>query len=71
MLTGDKYNHSERGIAEDAEVRIYDLCGKLIMEKNFDGMSGEISTKDWSSGFYILQLWRNGEMIAVEKILKE
>ena len=71
VLTGDKYNHSERGIAEDAEVRIYDLCGKLIMEKNFDGMSGEISTKDWSSGFYILQLWRNGEMIAVEKILKE
>lgn len=69
--SNDTDTHSDNETTNDMQVRIYDLCGQLIMEKNFDGMSGEISTKDWSSGFYILQLWRNGEMIAVEKILKE
>ncbi len=69
--SNDTDTHSDNETANDMQVRIYDLYGRLITEKTLNGTIGEISTKDWSSGLYILQLWHNGEMIDVEKILKE
>ena len=52
-------------------VHIHDIYGREVLKKKILNTKERIETKEWASGLYILQLWRNGEMIAVEKILKE
>ena len=51
-------------------VHIHDIYGREVLKKIMNTKE-RIETKEWASGLYILQLWHNGEKIAVEKILKE
>lgn len=70
-LTRSTPQHSEEGTGSEFKVRVYDLYGRIVTEKTMTGMNAEVSTKEWASGLYILQVWDNGERVAVEKIIKE
>ena len=62
---------SEEFTGKEITMRIYDIYGREILKKKLLNTTERIDTKEWASGLYILQLWHNGEMITVEKILKE
>ena len=63
--------HSETLTSKGIIVCIHDIYGREVLKKTLLNTTGKIETKEWASGLYILQLWHNGQMIAVEKILKE
>lgn len=63
--------HSSKWSEGETWLYVYDLCGRMIMKQLLLENNVRIDAKDWNSGLYIIQLWKNGNMIGVEKLIKE
>jgi len=52
------------------DVVIYDVQGKLVYEGLLNG-NLKLSTANWQSGVYVLQVVREGKLVGVEKLVRE
>ena len=54
-----------------AVVKIYDIYGKMILEKELTEPSTPIQMRNWASGLYIFQVFMESEQVGFEKIIKQ
>lgn len=47
---------------ENGLIKIFDATGKLVFEKENDGVSFHLSTSNWNDGIYLVQFLVNNEM---------
>ena len=50
---------------------IYDMTGRKLVDEMLTEALTTISTHTWPAGIYFMQVWENGEMLSVEKIIKQ
>lgn len=67
--TNDKLNLEIANVTGVTEVKVYDIFGKLIVEKMIDGQGTlQFETTDWPNGNYLLQLI-NGNATRTERAI--
>ena len=54
----------------DVLIQIYDMKGRKLMEETLTDNDTTIDTRNWTAGIYLMQVWENGELLSVEKIIK-
>ena len=74
-FTAKKHGNSDNLTVEDGEennirIRIFDMTGRKLMEETLTDNDTTISTRNWPAGIYFMQVWENGEILSVEKIIK-
>ena len=75
FITKRKENTDNLTIENDIDgkihICIYDMTGRKLMEETLTDNDTTISTRNWSAGIYFMQVWENGELLSVEKIIKQ
>ncbi|MBP5400022.1 MAG: choice-of-anchor J domain-containing protein [Bacteroidales bacterium] len=56
---------------DNAELRLYDVYGKLLKTVSVSGAVTEIDLSTYASGIYLVKLVNNGEVTAVAKVMKQ
>jgi len=50
-------------------IEMYDALGRLVIEKNMYSLTRFMDTSDFSPGLYTVQLKRQGQLVATEKLM--
>lgn len=67
----DKLYFETKNLAENMDVKFYDMQGKLILESEISPFSNSISLTQFQSGLYFYQLSSNGKIFQAGKLSKQ
>lgn len=66
-----KFTVSTTNYSENSDIQLFNSNGQLILKKELDGLSCNIPVENLAPGMYLLQLSKNGVILAAKRILKE
>ena len=64
------YQGTDRHKIRNAQIKVHDNIGRLVLQESFDGDSSELELNNLPSGIYLVSIMNNGGTIYMSKILK-
>ena len=68
--TSDQLNIMVEGVEKKTEIKIYNLMGKLVMQRESNNMLTQLNISKLSSGFYVVKV-NDGKQIRSAKFIKQ
>ena len=65
----NNFNIDFSNSAENVEMRLVDVTGKLILTESINGTHHTVNTKNIDNGLYFIQLYKNNKLVVTSKIV--